>query len=317
MIKKNVPLHDKNWFATGGAARLFAQPEDEKEFADLLQYARNNNEPIFLLGGGANVLISDDGFDGLVIRPKLEKIWHTPLPNNPEKILLHAQAGVQMPKLIAYCLEHNILGLEEFSGIPGTVGGAVYNNMHYFQFSLSDFFDGGTIIDRQTGAVEEKPKKWFNMGYDDSKLHDKNQFLISARFVLTKATDLETAYAKGRNKEMIRHRCARYPTARTCGCFFRNFLPEEVTLTIPGTDRKMIYVAYYLDKLGVKGALSVGDAVVSHQHANMLVNKNAATSTDLISLARAMQEKVYEAFGILPQPECELVGFKKYPLLKK
>jgi len=314
IIQKNVPLKDKNWFQTGGNARLFSEPKSTKQFVQLLQYAQEQGENIFVLGGGANVLISDEGFDGLIIRPKLENIWHEELKKG--QILLHAQAGVQMPKLITYCLENNILGLEEFSGIPGTIGGAVYNNMHYFQFSLSDFFDGGTVINRDTGTIERKSKEWFSMGYDDSKLHDKKQYLISARFVLKKATDLEIAYARGRNKEMIRHRHARYPTARTCGCFFRNFSPKEVTLTMPGTDRKMIYVAYYLDKLGVKGALNIGQAVVSHQHANMLVNKGNATSADLIKLARTMQEKVHEAFGILPQPECELVGFKKYPLVK-
>ena len=258
-------------------------------------------------------MVSDDGFDGLVIRPKLKNIWHEELEKG--KILLHAQAGVLMPKLIHYCLENNILGLEEFSGIPGTIGGAVYNNMHYFQFSLSDFFDGGKVINRETGKTEELPKKWFAMGYDNSKLHEKKQYLISARFLLKKATDIETAYARGRSKEMIRQRNSRYPTARTCGCFFRNFAPEEVTLTIPGTNRKMIYVAYYLDKLGLKGALKVGQAIVSHQHANMLVNKGEATSDDLIQLALTMQEKMYDEFGILPQTECELVGFKKYPLI--
>jgi len=313
MIEKNVPLNDKNWFRTGGPAKLFAEPKNAQEFADLLAYANEKNENIFVLGCGANVLISDDGFDGLVIRPKLETISHEELQDGT--VLVYAGAGVQMPQLITYCLQNNILGLEEFSGIPGSVGGAVYNNMHYFQFSLSDFFSGGTIIDKQTGTVQEKPKEWFSMGYDDSKLHDKNEYLIDATFTLKKATDLEAAFAKGRNKEMVRHRCARYPTARTCGCFFRNFLPEEVTLTIADTAKKMIYVAYYLDKLGVKGALSVGDAVVSHQHANMLVNKGSATSKDLVNLARAMQEKVYEAYGIIPQPECELVGFAQYPLL--
>jgi len=77
----------------------------------------------------------------------------------------------------------------------------------------------------------------------------------------------------------------------------------------------MIYVAYYLDKIGVKGSLQKGGAIVSYQHANMLVNQGTATSTDIIVLARAMQEMVQKEFGILPQPECRLIGFKEYPLL--
>lgn len=313
-IQEHVSLKDKNWFRTGGSARFFAQPTSEKEFQEALAYAKENELSVFMLGGGANVLISEDGFDGLVVQPKLMEISHQDIDD--EHTFVKAGAGVQISNLIAYCFDHHIIGLEEFSGIPGTVGGAAYNNMHYFQFSLSDFILGGRIIDKETGALYDVEKEWLNLGYDHSKLHEKKQYLISANFKLKKATDLEVAYARGRNKEMIRHRCSRYPTALTCGCFFRNFHPNEVTMTIPGTNNKMIYVAYYLDKIGIKGALSIGDAAVSHQHANMLVNKGNATSDDLIQLARKMQELVYENFGVLPQTECELVGFKKYPLIQ-
>ena len=94
---------------------------------------------------------------------------------------------------------------------------------------------------------------------------------------------------------------------RTCGSFFRNFSPDEVV----HTEKKLIYVAYYLDKVGIKGELSVGDAIVSHQHANMIVNRGKATSTDIITLAQLMQKMVFDRFGIKPQPECQLVGFKE------
>jgi UDP-N-acetylmuramate dehydrogenase len=208
------------------------------------------------------------------------------------------------------------LGLEEFAGIPGTVGGAAYNNMQYFEFALSNFLNGGRIIHKDSGKIEDVPTEWLSLAYDHSKLHEKQHYLLRGTFKLKTATDLETAYARGRQKEIMRHRFSRYPTAGTCGSFFRNFHPDEVTLTIAGSDKKLIFVAYYLDKIGVKGALSVGDAVVSHQHANMLVNKGHATSTDLITLARIMQEKVYAQFGVLPQSECELVGFREYPLIK-
>ena len=90
------------------------------------------------------------------------------------------------------------------------------------------------------------------------------------------------------------------------------FMTNEVTIESNG--KKMIFVAYYLDKIGVKGALSVGDAIVSYQHANMLVNRGNATTQDIITLARTMQELVHKEFGIIPQPECRLIGFKEYPL---
>lgn len=388
LIQQNVPLADKNWFRTGGPARYYCEPQSELEFQEALQFAHKQNLEIFVLGEGANILVSDEGFDGLVIRPRLDQITvpilrtlrtngeentalksrahpHSepsildfahpkqdsgensinPITNlssklstvdllypkqgqedpelstvrpepakdtNEKDIFVTAGSGVTMHDLILYCLEHNILGLEEFSGIPGTVGGSVYINLHYFQFLLEQFIEKATIIDKKTGLIEHVTRDWFAFGYDYSTLHSHEHYLINATFKLRKANDLEIAYARGRRTEIIRHRESRYPKHNTCGSFFRNFHDHEVTLISSG--KKMIYVAYYLDKIGVKGALKIGDAQVSYQHANMLVNQGNATSQDLINLARTMQELVFEQFGVLPQTECELVGFKEYPL---
>ena len=225
-----------------------------------------------------------------------------------------AGAGVGMPDLITHCLAHNIIGLEEFSGIPGTVGGSVYINLHYFEFLLEQFLHSAQVINKETGLVENVTPDWFNFGYNQSKLIEAPYYLVHATFKLKKVSDIQTAYAQGRRIEIIRHRASRYPASHTCGSFFRNFLPHEVTVESNG--KKMIYVAYYLDKIGVKGQLSIGDAIVSYQHANMLVNRGKASSNDLIMLARTMQQLVKDAYGIVPRPECRLIGFKEYPLLK-
>jgi UDP-N-acetylmuramate dehydrogenase len=310
IIQTNIPLKDKNWFQTGGPAKLFCEPHNGAEFASALAYAQTHNEPIFVLGQGANILISDDGFDGLVIRPALKNIT---FETNADGLLVKAGSGVSMSDLIEWCLDHNILGLEEFSGIPGTVGGSVFINLHYFQFLLEHFLVSAHVIEKTTGTIMPVNRAWFNFGYDYSTLHEHNYFLVDATFALKKATDLEVAFARGRRTEIIRHRAARYPITHTCGSFFRNFHPHEVTLESNG--KKMIYTAYYLDKIGAKGTLSVGDAIVSHQHANMLVNRGKATSTDIVQLVQLMQKKVRDQFDIVPQPECELVGFKEWPLL--
>ncbi len=310
-ITTNVSLQDKNWFKTGGAARYFAEPATAQEFQQALEFAHTYKLEIFVLGQGANILISDDGFDGLVIRPQLKQISHEPSDSNYEYLL--AGAGWTMHDLIEYCLDHNLIGLEEFSGIPGTVGGSVYINLHYFEFLLEQFMVDATTIDKTTGELRTVATDWFNFGYDQSTLMNKEYYLVSARFKLKKVSDTETAYARGRRTEIIRHRAKRYPTSNTCGSFFRNFHEHEVTLTSSG--KKMIFTAYYLDKIGVKGALRVGDAIVSYQHANMIVNLGKATSTDIINLARKMQQMVFEQFGIVPHAECQLIGFKEYPLL--
>ncbi len=307
-MQHNTPLHDKNWFKTGGPARFFCQPTTPHEFQEALQYAQQNELPIFILGHGANILISDDGFDGLVIQPQLQEI--ITYPYDAHEVLIQAQAGVSLNDLIEYCLAHTISGLEEFSGIPGSMGGSVYINVHYFEFLLSDFLCSAEVVEQKTGIIHTVQKDWFNFGYNQSRLLDASHYLISATFKLKKITELETAYAYGRRDEIIRHRAKRYPTSNTCGSFFRNFYPRELSSNI-----SLPYIAYYLDKIGIKGHLSSGGAAVSHQHANMFINKGSATSDDIITLARTAQELVRSNFGITPQPECQLIGFKEYPLL--
>lgn len=307
-ILQNISLADKNWFQTGGSARYYCQPTTDQEFVQALDFAKQHNLEIFMLGSGANILISDDGFDGLVIHPKLTQVTHK--DNADGTALITAGAGTDFGDLIEYCLKLQFTNLEEFSGIPGTVGGSVYINLHYYEFFLADFLEHAQIVDKATGAISTVSPDWFGFGYDISKLHSKEHYLVSATFKVKQASELEIAHARGRRQEIIRHRTRRFPTSGTCGSFFRNFLPEEVQ----NTDKKLIFVAYYLDKIGVKGELAVNDAVVSYQHANMIVNKGQATSSDIIQLASQMQQKVHDEFGITPQPECQLIGFKNNPL---
>lgn len=310
-IEANVSLKEKNWFKTGGNAHFFAKPKTSLEFQHVLSFSKSLNLPMYILGEGANVLVSDEGFEGTIISPALDQIKHQQI--DEKMVLVTAGSGVSMSSLINYCLDNNLRGLEEFSGIPGTVGGSVYINLHYFEFLLSQFLVSAQVIDKTTSEILTVNNDWFEFGYNTSKLLRQQHYLLSATFKLEKVSDLEIAYAKGRQKEIIRHRKQRYPNSHTCGSFFRNFKEDEVALISNG--KKMIFVAYYLDKIGIKGQLKVGDAIVSYQHANMIVNQGNATSADIISLARTMQELVKNQFGIIPQPECRFIGFKEYSLL--
>jgi UDP-N-acetylmuramate dehydrogenase len=231
-----------------------------------------------------------------------------------DQALIKSGAGVIFQDLINFCLDNNMVGLEEFSGIPGTVGGSVFINIHYFEFLLSQFLESAEVINKNSGEILTVDKNWFNFGYNYSQLHEEKYYLISATFKLKKVTELEAAYSRGRSHEIARQRAKKYPVTNTCGSFFRNFHDHEVTLV--SNNKKLIYVAYYLDKIGVKGTLSVGDAIVSYQHANMIVNRGGATSSDIINLVKTMQQLVKENYNITPQPECRLIGFKEYPLLK-
>ncbi len=302
MLSTNIPLADKNWFRTGGSAAYFSQPKTAVELQQALNVAANKKLPIFVLGEGANILISDAGFPGLVIRPLLQQI-----EIDDKDALITAEAGVTMNSLIEFCLDHNILGLEEFSGIPGTIGGAVYINMHYYEFLLSQFLHEAQVINRTTGDIIAVTNDWFNFGYDKSTLQAEEYYLVNATFKLKQASDLDVAYARGRRAEIIRHRNSKLPTSHSCGSFFRNFTADEVNFEING--KKILVAAYYLDQVGVKH-LSVGDAIVSPKHANIIINRGNATSSDILELVHKMQDLVYAEFGITPQPECRLVGFK-------
>ncbi len=309
-IQTAISLADRNWFKTGGLAEYFAEPESSKELKEVVQFALEKNLSIALLGKGANMLVSDEGVRGLVICPRIDDMGHIEIVEGVSEVT--AGAGTDLNDLIVYCLENNLIGLEEFSGIPGTVGGAVYINLHYFDFLLSHFLVRATVLEKETGNFLSVENEWFAFGYNRSKLHEGKHILVDATFRVCASSWHEVYYAHGRRDEIIRHRQARYPNKNTCGSFFRNFYENEVSLEING--KKAIWAAYYLDKSGLKGELRVGGAQVSHQHANMIVNLGNATTADIIAVARLMQKKVRDEFGIVLQPECRLIGFDSYPL---
>jgi UDP-N-acetylmuramate dehydrogenase len=311
-IQKQVPLADKNWFGTGGAARYYCEPTSAHEFTQALTFAQEHNLERFILGLGANILISDNGFDGIVIRPQLKKIFYS-FDNNIAYVT--AGAGVTIQELIQDCFDHTVIGLEEFSGIPGSVGGSLFINIHYFQYFIGDFITSADIIEKKTGVVSTVDRTWFNFSYDNSRLHENTHYVVQVTFKLKHVSAMETAYSRGRSQEIIRHRLSRYPEKGTCGCFFRNFHDNEVTLVSNG--KKMTYASYYFDKMGIKGELAHGAAQVSYKHANMIVNTGNASSEDILTVARTMQQMAQQHFGLMPQPECQLIGFNHYPLLGK
>ena len=205
-IQQNIPLADKNWFKTGGNAEYFLAPEEKKTLQEGLAWAKQNNLAVTIIGEGANILISDDGIKGLVIN----------LQNKKMQIIdgrITIDAGVSMHDAIEYALKNNWGGLEDFGGIPGSVGGAVCMNIHYFNALLSDFIETVTVLDQESLEITEQPKSWCNFGYNKSIFLDKKQIVIAVTLRLKKLTLEETAYARGRHDEIVRQRSRRYPPA--------------------------------------------------------------------------------------------------------
>ncbi|MBR5623537.1 FAD-binding protein [bacterium] len=305
-MRNDIPLAPLNWFKTGGNAEFFSEPQTLEDALSDLAFAKKEGLEVNVLGEGANTLVSDSGCKGLVLRPANKEIA---LCERPEGLVLEAGCGANMQDVIDYALNNRALGLEEFAGLPGTIGGAAFINAHFFEFFLADFLLSAKVISLD-GSVQEVGKDWFEYGYDVSRLHREKWLVWSVKFLLKPGGEFETAFAKGRAYEIIRQRSRRYPKERTCGSFFRNFLPEEA-------QGKVASVAFYLDKIGVKGTLSCGQAIVSRKHANMLETKEGATSADVVCLAREMQKLVYKNFGLTPVPECRFLGFPSFPLYTK
>jgi UDP-N-acetylmuramate dehydrogenase len=313
LICESVSLSDKNWFGTGGSAEFFAEPKTIDQMRAAFLWAQTNNKLVTVIGKGANLLIADSGIKGLVIRPSLVDIFVQ--EESESTVLVTVGAGYDMAELIEWCFAHGFIGLHEFSGIPSSIGGAVYINLHFFQFLIDQSIVSATVMDLH-GNLFYVDRNWFCFAYDYSKLHEKNYYLVNVTFRLQKADQLTVAYQRGRADEIKRYRAHRYPTKNTCGSFFRNFFPSEVSLEIGG--KKAIWAAYYLDQVGVKGSVSFGGAMVSHQHANMIVtdpSKNP-TSQDIIDCAREGQRRVFEKYGILLKPECQLLGFQQNPVME-
>jgi UDP-N-acetylmuramate dehydrogenase len=270
-----------------------------------------------LLGQGANVLISDTGFDGLIIKLSLCQMSHQDYDDAFG--LLTASAGCALEHVISYMFDTaGYIGLEEFSGIPSSIGGALFINLHYFEFLIEFFVFRATVYNIDRGTIDIVDNKWFEFGYDDSKLKRNRCFiLLDATFKLKKATCEEIAFAKGRNVEIIRHRKSRFPYQKTCGCFFKNFSPDDVGLVANNEGKKIVAAAYYIDQLGLKGILQKGHSFISSKHANMITHDGEGTASEIIEIAKMMQKEVFKSFGLFLEPECELIGFLDYPLYTK
>lgn len=312
-IAESVDLKSYSWFGVGGKTKFLAKPANNTEFQEVILFAQERNLAIKVIGLGANVLFSDAGFDGIIIMLPKEEIKYVYLDDDWG--LLTVSAGISIEQAIDFCLNKALLfGLEEFSGIPSSVGGALFINLHYFEFLIAQFVFEATIYDTKNKKTTIVAADWFSFGYNDSKVKSNNQYIIlSATFRLKRGDLLCAAYAKGRSKEIIRHRKMRYPNQHTCGCFFKNFSEKQIQMNEEG--KKILAAGYYLEKVGIKGDLKIGSSFVSTKHANMISHNGDGTATEIITIARIMQEKVYEKFQLLLEPECELIGFHTYPLL--
>lgn len=274
----------------GPCAGLF-RVRDTEMLTALVRACLKAQLPYKVLGGMTNVLVSDDGFAGVVLLNRRGTVCHKEEPDGTVELTVGSGAG--MAALVRYCMEQGISGMEWAAGLPGTAGGAVYGNAGAFGASIADSFLRAEIID-QNGTIRQLIAEDMDYAYRSSvlKRQEEKAVLLNAAFRLKKGVKEQIAAAGEANKEA--RRASQPVTEHSLGSVFKNPVGESAG--------KLIQAA------GLKG-FSIGKATVSMKHANFITTEEGVKSEDYHRLILHVQNTVFEQFGILLEPEIELLGF--------
>jgi UDP-N-acetylmuramate dehydrogenase len=293
-LRHDVPLAPYTTFRIGGPADLLYEADTADSLAAAIVTARTAQVPYFVLGLGANVLIADRGVRGLVIRNvATNAIFH-------DDGRLWVESGAVMSRLIPESVRRGWSGLEHYVGIPSTVGGAIWQNLHFLSpaperertMFIAEIFRSAELLTEECERTTVDTE-YMRFGYDDTILHHRRDVVLAATFQLEKGDPFVMHRIM---QENLSWRGARHPWLDwhpSAGSIFKKI--EGV-----GAGR-------LVDQCGLKG-FRVGDAQISHIHANIMVNLGQASSADVIGLVRHAQSAVREKFGYELEPEINFVG---------
>ncbi len=285
------PLAPHTSMGTGGPARFFIVVTSIKQLTDCLRKITRIGLPFFLMGGGSNLLVSDLGFDGLVIKLDIRGLEMV------DETTIECGAGEDLMTLVNYATEHSLTGLEFAAGIWGTVGGAVYGNAGAYGGEIGQILTEIYLLD-QKGTLRAVEPEYCRFDYRDSYLKLTNEIVVKVKVSLTRG---DQARISEKVEEIIAIRKAKHPEdGHSAGSFFKN-IPDS------SQEYGKLAVGKLLEQAGVKG-MSVGGAKVFEKHANMIVNTGTATSEEISELATLMKRKVKEKFGIELEEEVIRVG---------
>ncbi len=267
--------------------------ENSEMLKSLIRKCMSEEIPFRVVGGLSNLLVSDSGFDGIILLNRKGEIRHTTASDGT--IVLSAESGVSMAELVNYCVRNGLAGFEWACGLPGTVGGAVYGNAGAFGTSAADIFRSCKIIDSE-GNTRELSAAEMDFSYRGSVLkRSQHDWTIIQASFFVKRDDPENIRQKGTENRNKRH--ASQPVSeRSLGSVFKN--PEGKAAG------KLIQDA------GLKG-MSIGKACVSEKHANFITTADGVLSEDYRKLISHVQHVVSEQYGIWLEPEIEFLGFEE------
>jgi UDP-N-acetylmuramate dehydrogenase len=310
-IKENVPLAPYTTYRLGGPARYFFVAKSVEEIKQAAKAAKECNLPIFILGGGSNILISDSGFDGLAI-----KIENKELSVDGNKI--KAGAGVMLGQIVALALQNSLSGLEWAAGIPGTIGGAVRGNAGAFGKSTGDTVSKALALDisEEEAKTTELTQEQCEFDYRESIFKKNNNFIVLEVELVLELKD-KTEVQK-QMAENIKSRANSHPKFPSAGCSFKNIIvtpeiKEKIKAINPEGEQKIkggkIGAGWFIDQAGLKG-YKIGGAQVSAEHANFVVKTDdTARAEDIVMLISYVKQQVRDKFGVQLQEEVQYVGF--------
>ncbi len=275
------------WFGVGGRADQIARPSTLRETTALIERAGADGLPVRVLGDGANLLVDDDGVDGLVLSlDRLQEIEH-PDVNDPG--LLRVGAGANLMRLVSDTVRDGLAGLETLAGIPASLGGAIVMNAGGAFGQVADVIERVHAV-TIAGQEITLPRERIDFGYRHSGLH--HLVITGADLRLTPASN--HAALRDRLKEIMAYKKNTQPMAdRSAGCVFKN-------PTLPSGER--VSAGMLIDQAGLKG-LTCGAAKVSPVHANFVVTGQGACARDVIRLIGRVRRAVLERHGVLLEPE--------------
>lgn len=297
------PLRHHTTVRIGGPASFYFAARNAHQLVEALKVARDLELPVFLLGGGSNLLVSDEGFHGLVVRNAIEGVEF-------DGTAAQVGCGTDFLELIYECRDRGLSGLEFAAGIPGSVGGALYGNAGCYGQDIGSFTIECTIASLDGKTLATRPALWFEFAYRDSRLKRDPWVLLSC---LLQFKPGDRAAIQAVIDEKLEIRRVKHPQWRvepTNGSYFKNLPPGFQVPGLPhspGTHR--IPAGALLDACGCRG-LRVGDAVVYAKHANIIVNAGRATAKDVLTLAAMMKARVFEKFGVTLEEEVMFLGEK-------
>ncbi|MFQ6612085.1 MAG: UDP-N-acetylmuramate dehydrogenase [Fidelibacterota bacterium] len=281
------PMSRHTTYGIGGPVLAYIVPKDVDDLATVLRFTREENIPIFFAGSGSNLLVSDSGYDGLVI--SLEKTFDKLNFEGPK---VTVEAGVKLVKLVKETIKRKLSGLEGLVGVPGTVGGALKMNAGAFGNEISTMLINLTVMTLQ-GTVKTYQRGELIFNYRYSSIPD-DEIIVSALLQL-EPSDVETIQSRWSKASQDR-KTSQPLKVRSAGSVFKN--PTEGKAA-----------GYLIDQAGLKGT-RVGDVEISAKHANFFFNRGNAKAVDMVALIRLAQDKVYEKFGIKLELEIKTLGFK-------